>query len=126
LFVGLSLFGGAGFIFTNWTLLSLYETLTYAAILALVGVAFFYFIIIRPSERTESSTGYRLHDLVGKQGEVWVTIPSDGFGEVVITIAGGNTNHIAASLAGISIPEGTMVVIKEVKDHIIYVDQMEG
>jgi hypothetical protein len=67
-----------------------------------------------------------LHDLVGKQGEVWVTIPSDGFGEVVITIAGGNTNHIAASLAGISIPEGTMVVIKEVKDHVIYVDQLEG
>ncbi len=93
---------------------------------ALIGVVFFYFIVIRPSERTESSTGFRLDDLVGKQGEVWITIPSDGFGEVVITIAGGNTNHIAASIAGKSIPEGTKVLVKEVRDHVIYVQQLEG
>ncbi|WP_240873553.1 hypothetical protein [Shimazuella soli] len=82
--------------------------------------------MIRPAERTESSTGFSVQDLIGKHGEVWIGIPVDGFGEVLITMAGGNTNHIAASMDGNLIPEGTRVIVRNVKDQIIYVEILEG
>lgn len=126
LFVGLTIFGGAGFLLTNWTSLNLETVLLYAAGAAMFGVAFYYYLVIRPAERTESSTGFSLQDLIGRQGEVWITIPSDGHGEVLITMTGGNSNHIAASLDGNSIPEGTKVTVREVEDQVIYVEKVEG
>jgi membrane protein implicated in regulation of membrane protease activity len=122
LFVGLTVFGGSGFILNNWTTFSLNEVVLYAAVISLIAVIFFYFVVIQPANRTESSTGFQLRDLVGKQGEVWVAIPPDGYGEVLITTAGGNSNHIAGSQLDVTIPEGTKVIVSEVKDQILYVD----
>jgi membrane protein implicated in regulation of membrane protease activity len=126
LFVGLTIFGGAGFLLTNWTSLNLEAVLFYAAGAAFFGVAFYYYLVIRPAKGTESSTGFSLQDLIGKQGEVWITIPDDGHGEVLITMTGGNTNHIAASLDGNSIPEGTKVTVQKVKDQVLFVEKEEG
>jgi hypothetical protein len=126
MFVGLTVFGGSGFILNNWTTIPLNGVILYAAIISLMSVIFFYFVVIRPANRTESSTGFHLRDLIGKQGEIWVAIPPNGYGEVLITTAGGNSNHIAGSRLDVTIPEGTKVIVYEVKDQILYVDVLEG
>jgi len=89
-------------------------------------MALLYLLVIRPADRTENSTGFQLLDLVGREGEVWISIPTDGFGEVLVTMTGGNTNQIAASFAGDPIPEGIRVVIREVRDQVLYVQPVKG
>lgn len=85
-----------------------------------------YLVVIRPAHRTENSTGFQLKDLIGREAEVWITIPAEGYGEVLVTMTGGNTNHIAASITGNSISEGTMVIIQEVRDQVLYVQPLRG
>ncbi|PWK05222.1 NfeD family protein [Tumebacillus permanentifrigoris] len=88
------------------------------AIVALVA----YFIYIPSMQRAETSTGFSMQDLVGKIGEVTVSIPKKGgYGEVLILIGGSHTNQIAGSFNGEPIPEGTRIVIVKAERHTLYV-----
>lgn len=126
LFGGITTFGGVGFLLLKWTHLSFDAALIYAILSAVVSILLLYFLIVRPSKYTENSTGFQLKDLIGKEGEVWTSIPSDGLGEVLITMAGGNSNQIAASHMGTPIAEGMRVVVCDVRDQILYVQQVKG
>lgn len=90
----------------------------FLALVALVAL----FIYIPSMQRAETSTGFSMQDLVGKIGEVTVSIPARGaYGEVMIAIGGSHTNQIAGSFTGEPIPEGTRVVIVKAEPHTLYV-----
>jgi membrane protein implicated in regulation of membrane protease activity len=90
----------------------------------LVGILVFMFYV-RPMQNSENSTGYSIHDLSGKLGEVLVPIPARGYGEVLIRTGAANTNQIAASYNGEDIASGARVVVVEVREDTLYVSRIE-
>ncbi|NGQ95277.1 serine protease [Brevibacillus sp. SYP-B805] len=122
---GVTAFGGCGILLSRLTAYApgivLLLSLMGGAILAVLS----YFFWIKPMEKTESSTGYSMQELTGRLGLVSTSIPASGLGEVLVTMVSGTTHHMASSLEQKPIPEGTKVVVVEVKDHVLYVVPFE-
>ncbi|MFD2673567.1 protease [Marinicrinis sediminis] len=122
---GITCFGGLGILLTQMTSLGAAQT----AILSFCGSigvsACTYFFYVKPMARAENSTSYQQQDLVGRLGEVSVTIPKKGWGEVILSTGTGRTNEIAASFDEEELGEGTKVVIIEIRDRTLYVSKWE-
>lgn len=73
----------------------------------------------------ESSTSISVYDLEGKIGEVITTIPATGMGEVFVSSSSGSRSETAISFDDTEIKQGKNVVIVEVKDHILYVSEID-
>ncbi|MEP0547870.1 MAG: NfeD family protein [Rhodothermales bacterium] len=113
---GLTVFGGAGVVLTESMDLG-GATTTAAAALIGVGLAvLMHFVYVRPMKRSENSTGFSLREYHGKLGEVITTIPATGYGEVLVKMGAGNTFRTAASFDGAPIPQGTRIVVVEIRD----------
>lgn len=122
---GLTVFGAAGLLLDRYTLLSTAWIIVLAIAIAILGSIGVYFLYVRPMENRENSLGYSIQDLIGSIGDVSISIPSQGYGEVIVRAGLSNTNHIAASFDGESIPQDSRVVIVEVKDHTVYVSPLD-
>lgn len=118
---GITAFGASGFLLVRLTSFSPATVCLIAGAIGVLLAVAAYFLWVKPMKQTENSTGYSMHELVGKIGEVWTTIPPAGLGEVVITMINGTTNHMATGYEGEAIAEGTRVVVINVKDHVLYV-----
>ncbi len=122
---GLTVFGGMGILLTQYSSLHPGYVLLLALIAAIVLSVLLYFFYVKPMEQSENSTGYSMAELAGSIGEVSVTIPREGFGEVMMKVSGGRVNHIASSYEQEEIPSGAKIVVVEVKDHTLYVVRFE-
>ena len=65
-------------------------------------------------EASENSTGFSHAEYAGKTGEVGLTVPAVGYGEVVVRMGASTTFQPAASFTGAEIAAGTPVVVVEV------------
>jgi len=123
---GVTAFGGAGIMLSKYTPLG-GVLAAIAALLTALGVAFvIYRYYVKPMNQSENSTSYSMKGLTGRLGEVLTTIPGEGYGEVLVRVGAGNTNHIAASFDRSVIQAGTRVVVVESKDGILYVSRFEN
>jgi len=118
---GITAFGAAGLLLTRLTSFSAWTVLGLAALAGVALAVLAYFVWVEPMAKAENTTGYSMQQLVGQIGEVWTSIPSGGLGEVLIVMVAGTTHHMAASVDGEPIREGTRVVVVEVRDHVLYV-----
>lgn len=118
---GITAFGGAGIMLERLTSLATLSAAILALIIAIALSIFVYFIYVRPMQNAENSNGYSMSDLVGKIGTVTVPVPEQGFGEVLIKIGAGNTNHIACSCDKEEFAAGTRVVVADIKDGVLNV-----
>lgn len=118
---GITVFGGCGVMLEKYSALDSIPV----ALLSLLGALTFsvlsYFLYVKPMKNAENSTGFSIHDLVGKIGEVVVPIPAQGCGETIFKIGAGHTNQIAASFDGTEIAAGAKAVVAEAKEGILYV-----
>ncbi|RJG20653.1 DUF1449 family protein [Paenibacillus thiaminolyticus] len=121
---GLTAFGAIGILLNRYTAWQSTLILVVAIAGALVVCLLMYFLYIRPMHNTESSIGFSIQDLVGKVGEVSISIPSVGYGEVTLRIGAGLTNQIAASFDKDNIPSGTTVVVINVAEDTLYVSPL--
>ncbi|MBD1372313.1 NfeD family protein [Hazenella sp. IB182357] len=117
----ITVFGGAGLILLRTT-----EQAHVVIILIAAGIAFFshyllYIFYVKPIQNSENSTAFRFSDLVGREGEVTISVPEAGYGEVMIFTSAGHTNQIAASHQHTPIPEGTLVKVVATREHTLYV-----
>ncbi|EHM9004778.1 hypothetical protein ABGY98_003106 [Salmonella enterica] len=113
--------GGAGILLLKHTALATFTVLALALAGALVlSVAVFYGYV-RPMKHSETSTAFSMKELAGKEAVVSVTIPAQGYGEVMVCIGAGQTFQVAASFDGTQIDKETTVVIVEVSDGVVYV-----
>ncbi len=118
---GITAFGGAGIMLDRLTSL---ETLIVAVLAMMIATSLsvcVYFVYVRPMKNAENSSGYLMTELTGKIGTVTVPIPKQGFGEVLIKIGGGNTNHIACSYDGEGFAADSRVVVAAIKDGTVRV-----
>ena len=60
--------------------------------------------------------------LVGRSAEVSVAIPSNGVGQVSVSLAGERTEHVARSKDGRAVARGTEVVITALRGDSVVVE----
>ncbi|MCS7461998.1 protease [Paenibacillus doosanensis] len=125
LFSGLTVCGGAGILLTKYTAWGTAGILGASVVCAVLISALVYFLYVKPMENSENSVAFSIHDMVGKLGEVSVTIPAVGYGEVMLRAGAGITNQIAASFEGEEIQTGVKVVTVEVKDNTLLVARFD-
>lgn len=118
---GITVFGGTGVVLTQYTLLSLGTVMILSLILAVLLSILIYFAYVKPMKNSENSTAYSMQDLVGQTGEVTTTIPSKGYGEVILRIGAGHSNHIAMSHYEEELPTGTKIFVTQVEQSIVHV-----
>ncbi|MEN6324733.1 MAG: protease [Syntrophomonas sp.] len=118
---GITAFGGSGIILERLTSLEALIVAIFSMMIASSLSVLVYFVYVRPMKNAENSSGYTLSELTGKIGTVIVPVPEQGFGEVLIKIGGGNTNHIACSCDGESFAAGTRIVVAEIIDGVLQV-----
>jgi membrane protein implicated in regulation of membrane protease activity len=69
----------------------------------------------------QASSDVRMSDLVGKVAEVSVAIPKGGVGQVVLTLRGERSEHIARAGEGQAVARGTEVVITGLRGESVVV-----
>ncbi|SES30400.1 hypothetical protein SAMN05518684_11548 [Salipaludibacillus aurantiacus] len=117
----ITLIGGLGYIletmafFMGSGLILLVNLVVSAVLIVLVN----YFIIL-PVKRSEKSTSYSINELKGTVGEVYTTIPAEGFGEVVISRTHGTVSKAAKSFDNEDLPEGTKVLVIDIDDEGVF------
>ncbi|PTM53318.1 NfeD family protein [Desmospora activa] len=118
-------FGAAGLILTESTPLTGILLIATSLAIAIIAFLLLYYLVVRPVADAESSSAFRLQELVGHTGEVLITIPDQGCGEVLIWTGSGHTNQIASSHRGESIPSGTRIVVRRVEDSVLWVTPVD-
>lgn len=83
------------------------------------------FVLI-PLASAEESLVYTEESLKGRIGKVILSVPKDGFGEVVIESNSGNIAKPATSFDNLPIPEGSQVLVIDIKSGILYVTPHES
>jgi membrane protein implicated in regulation of membrane protease activity len=71
----------------------------------------------------QASSEVKMTSLVGMTAEVAIAIPEGHLGQVSLSAAGERSMHIARSLDGKAIPQGTSVVIRELRGDYVVVER---
>ena len=122
---GLSVFGGAGVLLSEFAPLGTAATAVLAAGAGFVLAVAMHFGVVKPMKGAESSTGFSHREYAGKMGEVSVSVPAGGFGEVVVQMGASRTFQTAASFDDTPIPTGTRVVVVEVGEEALLVSPFD-
>ena len=122
---GITIFGGAGLLMARYSALQPGGVYALSAAAAAVGGLAMHFVYVKPMKNSENSVAYSIHDLAGKRAEVITSIPASGYGEVLVRVGAGNTNHIAESFDKETLAEGTKVVVVQVKDDVLGVSRLD-
>ncbi|KAB8137837.1 protease [Gracilibacillus oryzae] len=121
----LSVIAGAGVLLTKYTGLGDLYVLIISILIGLGAYFLIYYFLVVPMSNAESSTSISVYDLERKIGEVITTIPAKGMGEVFVSSSSGSRNETAISFDQVEIKQGKQVVVVEVKDHTLYVSELE-
>ena len=71
----------------------------------------------------QASSEVKMTSLVGMTAEVAIAIPEGHLGQISLSAAGERSMHIARSRDGKAIPQGTSVVIRELRGDYVVVDR---
>ncbi|WP_413380279.1 NfeD family protein [Alkalihalobacillus sp. 1P02AB] len=93
---------------------------------ALLLVTLLNVFILVPLSNAEATLGYSEDDLRGRIAEVIISIPEDGFGEIMIRDHSGHISRSAKSFEGPAIASGTEVIVIDIQAGILYVAEREN
>lgn len=110
-----------GYILEKVTTIHSFIIIIIAAFLAILLDVLLNVFILIPMASAEQSLSYTEKSLEGRVGKVIIPIPEDGFGEVIIESYSGMISKPAASFEDIPIPEGSEVLVIEVRNGVLYV-----
>lgn len=105
---------GAGYSFESLTDLSSINAFVLSVIISFLSVTLIHVFILVPMTKAESSISFSMKDLVAQEGEVIVTIPKDGFGEVMFKTKMSIYSYPAISENNEVMDEGTQVRVRTV------------
>ena len=116
----------------GWTGVAFYDTFEnklFLIILAVaVGTAFvvvFFFLILQILKLTEDNT-FKIENLTGKTGEVYLNIPANmsGKGKIQISINGSHHELAAMTRSEENIPSGNSIKVISIEDKILIVSKI--
>ncbi|WP_460235419.1 NfeD family protein [Bacillus cereus] len=116
-----AILGASGYIFETTSSMASITILVISTLIALVLVSIIHFFILAPLSKAEQNTASRMEDSKGKVGEVIITIPEDGLGEVLLKSKFGNNGQPAKSSDNSEIPEGSQVKVVGIEDGVVLV-----
>lgn len=120
-FIGyITLIGGVGYVLETVTFMGSGNIFVINLVVSLVIVVLVNFFIILPVKRSEKNISYSVQELKGTTGEVFTSIPVDGFGEIIIPRAHGTMSKPAKSFDGDPLPEGTKILVIDIDDEGVF------
>lgn len=122
----ITFFSASGYIFEKATTFSSYLIMAISAIIAIIFVTLLNVFVLIPLSSAEESLSYTEESLKGRVGKLIISIPQDGFGEVVIESKSGMISKPASSYNNITIEEGKQVLVIEVNNGVLYVVPYEN
>ncbi|WP_062105723.1 NfeD family protein [Bacillus niameyensis] len=117
----ITFFSAGGFILEKVTSLHSIIIMIIAVFMAALLDLLLNIFVLVPMKSAEQSLSYTEKSLEGRVGKTIVSIPQQGFGEVVIESYSGMISKPAASFEDTPIEEGKEVLVIEVKDGVLYV-----
>lgn len=121
IFAFVTILSASGYLFERLSSLHYLLIFGISAVMALIVVALLNVFVLIPLSSAEESLVYKESDLQGRVGTVITTIPVDGYGEVMIDSTSGRIAKPASSFDGDMIPNGTSVLIVQVKNGVLEV-----
>ncbi|MDQ0429694.1 hypothetical protein QOZ98_002522 [Planomicrobium stackebrandtii] len=116
------IFGSAiGFLMETATELSEWAILAISGGAATILTMVLYFLILLPLSAAESLSAYSEEPLPGQMANVIISIPVDGYGEVVLENCAGMISKRATGYNNEAISQDEKVLIVEVNDGTLYV-----
>lgn len=117
-------FGWTGVAFYD-SISSKYLLIALATIVGIVFVVVFFFLILQIMKLTEDNT-FKVENLVGKTGEVYINIPANmsGSGKVQISANGSNHELTAMTKSRETISSSNFVRVDEVQDKVLIVSKI--
>ncbi|MBS4179244.1 NfeD family protein [Lederbergia citrea] len=117
----ISFFSAGGYILEKVTAIHSFIIIAIAAIAAVLLDILLNVFVLVPMKSAEQSLSYTEKSLEGRVGKAIISIPEQGFGEVVIESYSGMISKPAASFEDTPISEGTEVLVIEVRNGVLYV-----
>ncbi|MBM0065753.1 hypothetical protein JNO66_08795 [Bacillus gibsonii] len=114
-----------GYLLETLTSINSVVILILSALVSLVLVLLLNIFVLIPLSNAEESNAYTEDDLIGRPGHVIVSIPQDGFGEVILYDSGGNVSKTAKSFDDVEIASGTDIFVIDIKEGVAYVSVKE-
>ncbi|PPA70599.1 hypothetical protein [Jeotgalibacillus proteolyticus] len=121
----ITIFSGSSYLFESLSSISSGIIILIGAAIALLASLLLHFFILVPLKSAEESLAYTEQSLNGRIGKVIITVPADGFGEVVIESFSGMISKPAASYDNTPIPEGNRVLVIDVTNGVLQVKDYE-
>ncbi|GMB09218.1 hypothetical protein EDD69_1242 [Thermolongibacillus altinsuensis] len=121
IFSFLTVLSASGFLFEHYTTMSSGFIGMISAGIGFIVVLLLHFFVFVPLKSAEASLNYAETDLEGRLAKVIVTVPKDGFGEILIQGKSGAIAKPAQSMQNEEIPSGAEVVIVEMKNGVALV-----
>jgi membrane protein implicated in regulation of membrane protease activity len=116
----------------GWTGVAFYNAISskmllvvLAAIVGIIFVALFFFLIQQILKLTEDNT-FAMSTLKGKTGEVYINIPPNktGKGKILVSVKGSNHELDAMTVSDDMIASSTIVKVIEVENNILLVSRI--
>ena len=111
----------SGYLLEALTEMNTFLIMAVAAIASLILDTLLNVFVLIPLANTEESLAYTEESLKGRIASVLISIPEDGFGEILIESISGRISKPAVSLENEMIAEGSKVLIIDVKNGVLYV-----
>lgn len=92
--------------------------------LALVGVITMKMLVLAPISKAEQNTMHRMEEFIGCKGEVIITIPKEGLGEVLLASQFGSNAMPAKTIGKKDILQGSYVIVEDVQDGVLLVQNL--
>lgn len=122
----LTFFSATGYLMEKLTAVSHLLIAAVSFLLALGLTTLLNVFVLVPLNSAEESLAYSEDDLRGRTGKVIVSIPKDGYGEVILEGTGGTISKSAMSFDEEEIPSGNKVLVIDVKNGVLYVSPIES
>ncbi|WP_078551242.1 NfeD family protein [Bacillus alkalicellulosilyticus] len=121
----ISIFSGAGYLFERLSAMNSFVIFFFSGGIAFLVVTLLNIFVFIPLSNAEESLAYSDEDLKGRIGKVIVTIPADGFGEVIIESKTLRIAKSARSFDGVDIPYDSEVLVIDVNQGVLHVTKHE-
>ena len=122
----ITIFGAIGYLVevgTNWNSVLI---LSIATIFSLIFVTILNVFVLVPVKSAEQSLAYTNESLIGRKGKVSMTIPKDGYGQVVIESKTGIITKAAISETNEEVEFKQAVIVTGVKRNTLIVATSEA
>ncbi|WHY76762.1 NfeD family protein [Neobacillus sp. WH10] len=121
IFAFVTILSASGYLFEKLSSLHYLLILAISAVIAFIVVTLLNVFVLVPLSSAEESLVYKESDLRGRIGTVITSIPADGYGEVLIESTSGRIAKPASSFDGDQIPNGSRVLVVQVKNGVLEV-----